>query len=53
VGLGLGVLISNLGGGSPLAKIAAFLAEPSAELAHKTANDEAKLPMLVGCQLCQ
>ncbi len=35
-GLGLGVLNGNLGGGSPLAKIAATSAEQSAEIAKKT-----------------
>jgi len=38
VGLGLGVLISNLGGGSPPMTFAANPAEPSTEMALKLPN---------------
>lgn len=36
--LSLNVPIGNLGGGSPFAKIAAPLAEPSAEMTQNSAN---------------
>jgi len=38
VGLGLGVVISNLGGSSPTTPFAAALAEPSAKMSQKLPN---------------